>query len=465
MNGFAEHGLDDDAFKEKPALTKRIKTFDAFRRLPHIFPLIKHFVDSIGYRGCCKASSNLKANSIQSAKTKASYAETTTTGGYTTIILLILSLVLIISELSRWWNPTPINGFSVEKGVSHELQINLDIVMPMHCSDIHINVQDASGDRILAGDMLMKDDTAWGHWVDYNGRKNKLQHDFDQGGGEWEKGVDEDSRAAHVVGEVGGSRRRRKWPKTPRLWGEGGSCRIYGSLEGNKVQGDFHITARGHGYMEIGEHLDHRGRYKISSSEVYFQHYPQHFIHSSMHLLTCFFTAFNFSHLITHLSFGPHYPSLLNPLSATLSTTPHNFHKYQYYLSVVPTVYSTSSNALRRYLALGSPPSLSENSNLVVTNQYAVTSQSHEVDDRTIPGIFFKFDIEPVQLTVLEERRGLGVAMVRIVNVVSGVLVGGGWCYALSGWARGMLAKGKGVRGGLGAGMLNGLAEKGGYRD
>lgn len=183
-------------------------------------------------------------------------------------------------------------------------------------------------------------------------------------------------------------------------------------------------------------------------------------------LLICLVAAFNFSHLITHLSFGPHYPSLLNPLSATLATTPHNFHKYQYYLSVVPTVYSTSSSALRRYLSLGSPPSLSNDRSLVVTNQYAVTSQSHEIDERMIPGIFFKFDIEPVQLTVLEERRGLGVAMVRIINVVSGVLVGGGWCYALSGWARGVAAKGKGMRGSLGGGMggmLNGITEKGGY--
>jgi hypothetical protein len=35
------------------------------------------------------------------------------------------------------------------------------------------------------------------------------------------------------------------------------ACRIYGSLEGNKVQGDFHITARGHGYRENAPHLDH----------------------------------------------------------------------------------------------------------------------------------------------------------------------------------------------------------------
>jgi hypothetical protein len=39
------------------------------------------------------------------------------------------------------------------------------------------------------------------------------------------------------------------------------ACRIYGSLEGNKVQGDFHITARGHGYREVGAHLDHSCMY------------------------------------------------------------------------------------------------------------------------------------------------------------------------------------------------------------
>lgn len=36
------------------------------------------------------------------------------------------------------------------------------------------------------------------------------------------------------------------------------SCRIYGELEIHKCQGDFHITARGHGYQQFGaNHLDH----------------------------------------------------------------------------------------------------------------------------------------------------------------------------------------------------------------
>lgn len=56
-----------------------------------------------------------------------------------------------------------------------------------------------------------------------------------------------------------------------------------------------------------------------------------------------------------------------------------------------------------------------------------------------VPGIFFKFDIEPILLTVREEREGLLRLLVRIVNVVSGVLVGGGWIYGLGGWGREVL--------------------------
>ena len=134
--------------------------------------------------------------------------------------------------------------------------------------------------------------------------------------------------------------------------------------------------------------------------------------------------AFNFSHIINELSFGPFYPPLLHPLDRTLATTPSHFFKYQYYLSVVPTIYTRTPTS----------PDLTS-SNTIFTNQYAVTSQSHMVGEQTIPGIFFKFDIEPILLTISEERGSLLTLVVRVVNVVSGVLVGGGWCYQLMGWA------------------------------
>lgn len=153
------------------------------------------------------------------------------------------------------------------------------------------------------------------------------------------------------------------------------------------------------------------------------------------------FPEFNFSHIINELSFGPFYPTLHNPLDHTYSTTPTTFFKYQYYLSIVPTLYSSTRRQIR-------------------TNQYAVTSQSHAVNERNVPGVFFKFDIEPILLDVREEREGWLKLVVRVVNVVSGVLVAGGWCYQFVGRGREVLGR-KG-RKGNGEGILHGREEEGG---
>ncbi len=156
--------------------------------------------------------------------------------------------------------------------------------------------------------------------------------------------------------------------------------------------------------------------------------------------------AFNFSHRVNELSFGPLYPSLTNPLDATYTTTEDNFFKYQYYLSVVPTIYTTDVNALQHIDKYHESPSSCSDGleqhpgrysrNTVFTNQYAVTSQSHPVPENQIPGVFVKFDIEPILLTIAEEWSSIPALFIRLVNVVSGVLVAGGWCYQLSEWAK-----------------------------
>lgn len=79
-----------------------------------------------------------------------------------------------------------------------------------------------------------------------------------------------------------------------------------------------------------------------------------------------------------------------------------------------------------------------------------------------IPGIFFKYDIEPILLIVSERRGSFLALIVRLVNVVSGVLVGGGWMYQLSGWM-GELLRRRGSRrtsgGGGDLGVLHGRTE------
>ena len=194
-------------------------------------------------------------------------------------------------------------------------------------------------------------------------------------------------------------------------------------------------------------------------------------------------TAFNFSHYITELSFGPHYPTLLNPLDKTTATTDVNFYKYQYYLSIVPTIFtkrhvSTKSGSLDP-AAIPQPPTLDQtpsnqktkdgeikhvphpqagaDAKTIFTNQYAATSQSHAVSTQVIPGIFFKYDIEPILLIISEQRSSFLALMVRLVNVVSGVLVGGGWMYQLSGWIGEVIGRrGRRMSGGGGMGVLHG---------
>ena len=79
--------------------------------------------------------------------------------------------------------------------------------------------------------------------------------------------------------------------------------------------------------------------------------------------------------------------------------------------------------------------------NVVFTNQYAVTEQSHPVPENSVPGVFVKFDIEPILLTIAEQRPSFMALFVRIVNVVAGVLVAGGWMFQISEWSKEIVAK------------------------
>jgi hypothetical protein len=338
-------------------------------------------------------------------KSKPQYIQRTSGGGKWTVAVSIISLILIWGELGRWWRGAESHNFEVEAGVSREMQINLDIVVKMNCDDLHVNVQDASGDRIMAAKKLRFDKTLWGQWADNKG-VHKLGRDAQgrvvtgQGYNEPKYDYEEEGFGEeHVHDIVALGKKRAKWAKTPRFRGNADSCRIYGSLDLNKVQGDFHITARGHGYMGHGEHLDH--------------------------------SKFNFSHIVSELSYGPFYPSLVNPLDGTVNTAETNFHKFQYYLSVVPTVYSVNSKS-------------------ILTNQYAVTEQSKAVDERWIPGIFVKYDIEPILLTVHESRDGIISLLVKIINIISGVLVAGHWGFTLSDWIHEVIGRRRRSNGGTG---------------
>ncbi|BGP13494.1 hypothetical protein JCM10213v2_001416 [Rhodosporidiobolus nylandii] len=169
------------------------------------------------------------------------------------------------------------------------------------------------------------------------------------------------------------SRGRRVFAKTAKLVENGPACRIYGSMDVKKVTGNLHITTLGHGYMSW-EHTDH--------------------------------ALMNLSHVIHEFSFGPYFPRIVQPLDNSVETTDAHFHIFQYFLSVVSTTYI---DARRRILP---------------TNQYSVTEMSRTTEHgRGVPGIFFKFDIEPMALTVRERTTTLVQFLVRLAGIVGGILV------------------------------------------
>ncbi|KAG5954374.1 hypothetical protein E4U57_004558 [Claviceps arundinis] len=344
-------------------------------------------------------------------KSKPQYVTRTEGGGKWTVAMAVVSLFLLWAELASWWRGSESHTFAVEQRIAHAMQINLDAVVLMKCGDLHVNVQDAAGDLILAGAKLRKDETSWAQWVNQKG-VHKLGRDSEGRivtGAGWESLDDEGFGEEHVHDIVALGKKRAKWAKTPRVRGPPDSCRIYGSLELNKVQGDFHITARGHGYRSQGGHLDHN--------------------------------SFNFSHIINELSFGAYYPSLVNPLDHTINTAEDHFQKFQYYVSVVPTQYSVGSST-------------------IAANQYAVTEQTKVVSEYSVPGVFVKYDIEPIQLSVVESRDGFFKFCFKLINVLSGVLVAGHWGFTLSEWLREVLGKRRRQSGGEGF-----LGTKHGFND
>lgn len=390
MNGYANHDLDEDAFGEKRGGGSALRTFDAF------------------------------------PKTKPNYTTASRRGGQWTVIILAICTFLSVGELVKWYRGTENQHFSVEKGISRELQMNIDMVVKMPCNDVRVNVQDASGDHIMAGMLLYKDNTNWDLWNEKLNQVSSGVHEYQTLNAENTQRLldqEEDVHARHVLQHTR-KNPRRKFPKSPKLSSKQpvDSCRIYGSLEGNKVHGDFHITARGHGYSDVGQHLDH--------------------------------SAFNFTHMITELSFGPHYPSLLNPLDKTIASTEKHYYKYQYFLNIVPTIYSKGNGAVEKYTK-NPAIAYTKTRNTINTNQYSATSHSYDLPENPFytPGIFFKYNIEPILLFVTEERGSFLALLVRLVNVVSGVMVTGGWLFQLSGWASEVLRR---RRRGFSQGVLNG---------
>ncbi|GJT69126.1 endoplasmic reticulum-Golgi intermediate compartment protein 3-like protein [Tanacetum coccineum] len=111
---------------------------------------------------------------------------------------------------------------------------------------------------------------------------------------------------------------------------EGEGCNLHGSLEVNKLAGNFHFVKSFH---LANMHAHHESNAFEGDS-------------------------YNISHRINKLSFGDPYPGILNPLDGLHWNQVTANGMYQYFIKVVPTVYTPirgsviRSNQLSSYRAL-----------------------------------------------------------------------------------------------------------------
>ncbi|KAF3816237.1 hypothetical protein GH733_014410 [Mirounga leonina] len=157
------------------------------------------------------------------------------------------------------------------------------------------------------------------------------------------------------------------------------ACRIHGHLYVNKVAGNFHIT--------VGKAIPHpRGHAHLAALVNH--------------------DSYNFSHRIDHLSFGELVPGIINPLDGTEKIAVDHNQMFQYFITVVPTklhTYKISAD----------------------THQFSVTERerviNHAAGSHGVSGIFMKYDLSSLMVTVTEEHMPFWQFFVRLCGIVGGI--------------------------------------------
>src|SRR5258706_15629486 len=115
------------------------------------------------------------------------------------------------------------------------------------------------------------------------------------------------------------------------------------------------------------------------------------------------------SHVTTHFTCGPFFRNTPQPLASSLELANEHFIPSQSSLSIVPTT----------YVAPRSSP--------LITSQYSVTHYVRPIVHGGTPGIFFKFDLDPLAVEVNQRTTSFIQFIIRVIGVVGGVWVCFGW--------------------------------------
>eukprot|EP00037_Helgoeca_nana_P002798 m.36183 g.36183 ORF g.36183 m.36183 type:complete len:363 (+) comp12843_c0_seq1:304-1392(+) len=304
--------------------------------------------------------------------------ETSSSGGAVTMLAAVLITLLVGSEVAYYTGTEVRYEYEVDREFQRNMNMRLDITVAMKCGYLGADYVDVSGNS--------SDETTRGLVMEPS------HFDLAPNQKEWLAKFQESKKS---MGSRGLDSLQRFLTIDPMstlmpaatsvIEGEHDACRIHGSIPIAKVAANFHITAgksihhaRGHA------HLAHI----VPPNEV------------------------NFSHRIDRLSFsdeeiGGH------TLDGDCQVADDRFSMYQYFIKVVPT----STQSLKQKQPF-------------ISNQYSVTEQktvvNHNRGSGGLPGVYFKYDLEPITVRVVEVRRSFVRFLIRLCGIAGGVFATSG---------------------------------------
>ncbi|KAL3617267.1 hypothetical protein CASFOL_038812 [Castilleja foliolosa] len=334
----------------------------------------------------------------------------TLSGGVITLASSFVIALLFISEFRLYLHTVTESKLVVDTSRGGKLRINFDVTFPViPCTLLSVDSMDISGERHLdiKHDIFKKriDSHANVIGVRQDGiGAPKIERPLQKHGGRLEHnetycgscfGAEStDEECCNSCEEVREAYRKKGWgltntdlidqckregfvQKVKEEEGEG--CNIHGSLEVNKVAGNFHFTP--------GKSF-HHGNVQL------------------LDLLALQTESYNISHTINKLSFGDSIPGITNPLDGVqwAQGTPNGV--YQYFIKVVPTVHTN----IRGYTI--------ESNQFSVTEHYKSSEEDHF---RSLPGVFFFYDLSPIKVTFTEEHTSFLHFLTHICAIVGGI--------------------------------------------
>ncbi|XP_061496329.1 endoplasmic reticulum-Golgi intermediate compartment protein 2 [Rhineura floridana] len=301
-----------------------------------------------------------------------SYIETTASGGTVSIIAFTTMALLTIMEFMVYRDTWMKYEYEVDKDFTSKLRINIDITVAMKCQYIGADVLDLAETMVSSADGLVYEPVIF--------ELSPLQR-------EWQRMLqiiqsrlqEEHSLQDIIFKSALKSTSTALPPREDKSLQSPDACRIHGQLYVNKVAGNFHIT--------VGKAIPHpRGHAHLAALVSH--------------------ESYNFSHRIDHLSFGELITGVINPLDGTEKIASDHNQMFQYFITVVPTKLHTYKITAE-------------------THQFSVTERerviNHAAGSHGVSGIFMKYDISSLMVTVTEEHMPFWQFLVRLCGIVGGI--------------------------------------------